>query len=253
MDSRNGEWDPEMVQLIVSKYLSVSGNRLGSSELNSLGSNICALNTSVLNNIAAASIEKATALPMTNCTSEQKRIVFGVAQSAFSVTNRRGADAVSLSTYQLLQSYLGGADITFVRKLVNSNVNMDLITFMSLEQSVINVLNVMDVKSLLGVSVGDLKTYDSASQVQQWIKLQLQTDLDTLKISLTGGRNATVTTAVPSASNSTTKAPSGQNSTVTAAGGNTVAASTTKGGVSRVYAPVCLQLILLAVTVQLLH
>ncbi|XP_056627073.1 uncharacterized protein mslnb isoform X2 [Triplophysa dalaica] len=246
MASGNGEWDPEMVRLIVSKYLSVSGNRLGSSELNSLGSNICALNTSVLNNITAASIEKATALPLTNCTSEQKRIVFGIAQSAFSKTNTRGPDSVSPSTYQLMQSYLGGADNTFVRKLVNSNINMDLITFVSLEQSVINVLNVMDVKSLLGVNVGDLKTYESASQIQEWIKLQLQTDLDTLKIDLTGGRIATVTI-------STTKAPSGPISTVTAAGGNTIAASTTKGAVSRVYAPVCLQLILLAVTVQLLH
>lgn len=152
-----------------------------------------------------------------------------------------------------MQPYFGGADATFVSKLVNSNVNMDLITFMSLEQSVINVLNVTDVKSLLGVNVGDLKTYVSASQIQQWIKLQLQSDLDTLKIGLTGGRNATATTANPSASISTTKAPSDQNSTVTAAGGNTVTASTTKGGASRVYASVCLQLILLAVTVQLLH
>ncbi|KAA0721629.1 hypothetical protein E1301_Tti024300 [Triplophysa tibetana] len=242
MASGNGEWDPEMVRLIVSKYLSVSGNRLGSSELNSLGSNICALNTSVLNNITASSIEKATALPLTNCTSEQKRIVFGIAQSAFSKTNIRGPDAVSPPTYQLLQSYLGGADNTFVRKLVNSNINMDLITFVSLEQSAINVLNVMDVKSLLGVNVGDLKTYESASQIQEWIKLQLQTDLDTLNIDLTGGRIATVTPSVPSASNSTTKAPSGQISTVTAA-----------GAVSRVYAPVCLQLLLLAVLVQLLH
>lgn len=80
----------------------------------------------------------------------------------------------------------------------------------------------MDVKSLLGVNVGDLKTYESASQIQEWIKLQQQTDLDMLKIDLTGGRSATVT-------NSTTKAPSGPISTVTAAAGNTIAASTTKG------------------------
>lgn len=46
------------VQLLVSKYLSVNGNALGSSELNALGgTNLCALNTSVLNNIPAASLE----------------------------------------------------------------------------------------------------------------------------------------------------------------------------------------------------
>lgn len=80
-----------------------------------------------------------------------------------------------------------------------------------------------DVKNLLGMNVGDVKTYESASQIQQWIKLQLQSDLDTLKIGLTGGRNAMLTTAKPS--DSTTKFPSDTNST----GGNSVSASTTKG------------------------
>lgn len=35
--------------------------------------------------------------------------------------------------------FAGGADVTFIRTLVNSNVNMDVLTFMSLKQSVINV------------------------------------------------------------------------------------------------------------------
>lgn len=46
------------VQLLVSKYLSVNGNALGSNELNVLGgTNLCALNSSVLKNITAASVE----------------------------------------------------------------------------------------------------------------------------------------------------------------------------------------------------
>ncbi|XP_016396804.1 mesothelin-like protein [Sinocyclocheilus rhinocerous] len=58
MNQRKGDWDPEMVQLLVSKYLSVNGNTLGSNELNALGgTNLCALNTSVLNSITAASVE----------------------------------------------------------------------------------------------------------------------------------------------------------------------------------------------------
>ncbi|XP_051994237.1 uncharacterized protein mslnb isoform X31 [Xyrauchen texanus] len=247
MNSRNGVWDPQMVQLIVSKYLSVNGNSLGTYELNSIrGSNLCALNISVLNNITAASVERAAALSLTNCSSEKKRTLFSIAQNAFSATNTRSTDTISTTTYQLMQSYLGGADSTFIRKLVNSNVSMDLITFIGLEQSVINTLNVVDVKSLLGVNVADLKTYESASQVQEWVKLQLQSDLDTLKIGLTGGRNSTVT-------NSTTKAPSSQSSTASVAGA--IPTSTTAAG-SRVWAPVCLQLFLLAVpvmTLQLLH
>ncbi|XP_073670562.1 uncharacterized protein mslnb isoform X2 [Paramisgurnus dabryanus] len=242
MNSRNGDWEPVLAALIVSKYLSVKGNSLGIAELNSLGSNVCALDTNVLNSIATVSVERATALALTNCTLEKKKIMFSIAQTAFSPTNRRGADRISLTTYQLMQSYLGGANTAFVYKLVNSDVNMDVPTFMGLDQSVINVLNVTDVKNLLGVNVGDLKTYESASQIQEWIRLQLQSDLDTLKIGLKGGRNATVTTAKPSVSISTTKGK--------VTGANTVA---TTGAGFRVWPPVCLQLLLLAVTMMLLH
>lgn len=35
--------------------------------------------------------------------------------------------------------FAGGADVTFIRTLVNSSVNMDVLTFTSLKQSVINV------------------------------------------------------------------------------------------------------------------
>ncbi|XP_073716201.1 uncharacterized protein mslnb isoform X2 [Misgurnus anguillicaudatus] len=242
MNSRNGDWDPVLVSLIVSKYLGVKGNSLGIAELNSLGSNVCALDTNVLNGIATTSVERASALALTNCTLEKKKIMFSIAHTAFSPTNRRGTDRISLTTYQLIQSYLGGANTTFVYKLVNSDVNMDVPTFMSLDQSVINVLNVTDVKNLLGVNVGDLKTYESASQIQQWVRLQLQSDLDTLEIGLKGGRNATLTTAKPSVSISTTKGK--------VTGANTVA---TTGAGFRVWPPVCLQLLLLAVTMMVLH
>ncbi|XP_067298636.1 uncharacterized protein [Pseudorasbora parva] len=246
MNSRNGDWDPEMVQLLVSKYLSVSGNTLGTNELNALGgTNLCVLTASVLNNITANSVERASALSLTNCNSEKKSILFGIALNAFGATKTRNTNTVSIPTYQLLQTYLGGADALFIRRLVNSGVNMDVPTFISLKQSVINVLNVMDVKSLLGVNTGDLKTYESTAQVQEWIRLQLQSDLDLLQIGLTGGVNSTTATTANTANSTTantspTKAPS---------------AATTAAG-SRVWSPVALQLLLLAVTMttlQLLH
>uniref|UniRef100_A0A8C1FEU8 Mesothelin-like protein n=1 Tax=Cyprinus carpio carpio TaxID=630221 RepID=A0A8C1FEU8_CYPCA len=216
MNQRNGDWDAEMVQLLVSKYLSVNGNALGSNELNALGgTNLCALNTSVLINIRAASVERASALSLTSCSSEKKSILFSIAQNAFNATNTRSANPVSIATYQLLQNYLGGADATFIRTLLNSSVNMDVLTFMSLKQSVINVLIVPEVKSLLGVNVADLKRYESAAQIQEWIRLQLQVDLDTLQIGLTGGRNSTLTESTVSTTTtaSSTKAPSAQTST----------------------------------------
>ncbi|RXN34382.1 hypothetical protein ROHU_004044 [Labeo rohita] len=237
------------VQLLVSKYLSVNGNTLGTNELNTLGgTNLCVLNTSVLSNITPASMERASALSLTSCSSEKKSILFSIAQNAFNTTNTRSTNTVSITTYQLLQNYLGGADSMFIRTLVNSSVNMDVLTFMSLKQSVINVLNVPEVKSLLGVNVGDLKTYESAAQIQEWIRLQLQSDLDTLQMGLTGGRNSTATettASTASAATSSTKAPSAQTGTV----------ATTAAG-SRVWSPDCLQLLLLAVTMmtlQLLH
>ncbi|KAL1281634.1 hypothetical protein QQF64_000437 [Cirrhinus molitorella] len=249
MNKRYGDWDAEMVQLMVSKYLSVNGNTLGTNELNALGgTNLCALNTSVLSNIAPASMERASALSLTSCSSEKKSVLFSIAQNAFNTTNTRSTNTVSITTYQLLQNYLGGADSTFIRSLVNSSVNMDVLTFVSLKQSVINVLNVPEVKSLLGVNVADLKTYESVTQIQEWIRLQLQSDLDTLQIDLTGGRNSTVTettASTASTATSSTKAPSAQTATV-----NTTAAG------SRVWSPGCLQLLLLAVTMmtlQLLH
>ncbi|XP_050950981.1 uncharacterized protein mslnb isoform X2 [Labeo rohita] len=249
MNQRYGDWDAEMVQLLVSKYLSVNGNTLGTNELNTLGgTNLCVLNTSVLSNITPASMERASALSLTSCSSEKKSILFSIAQNAFDTTNTRSTNTVSITTYQLLQNYLGGADSMFIRTLVNSSVNMDVLTFMSLKQSVINVLNVPEVKSLLGVNVGDLKTYESAAQIQEWIRLQLQSDLDTLQMGLTGGRNSTATettTSTASAATSSTKAPSAQTGTV----------ATTAAG-SRVWSPDCLQLLLLAVTMmtlQLLH
>ncbi|XP_052402480.1 uncharacterized protein LOC127949391 isoform X2 [Carassius gibelio] len=246
MNQRNGDWDTEMVQLLVSKYLSVNGNTLGSNELNALGgTNLCALNTSVLSNITAASVERASALSLTSCSSEKSSILFSIAQNAFIAANTRSANPVSITTYQLLQNYLGGADAAFIRTLVNSSVNMDVLTFMSLKQSVINVLLVPEVKGLLGVNVADLKRYESAAQIQEWIRLQLQVDLDSLQLDLTGGRNSSVTQTTVSGtttSSSSTKAPSAQTGT-TAAG-------------SRVWSHVCLQLLLLAVTtttLQLLH
>ncbi|ROL54871.1 Mesothelin [Anabarilius grahami] len=116
------------------------------------------------------------------------------------------------------------------------------------------LLNVTDVKSLLGVNVGELKTYESTAQIQEWVRLQLQSDLDTLRIGLTGGRNATETTATTvTTATSTTKAPS-----VAATAGNphTFTNPPTSAAGSRIWAPVCLQLLLLAVTMttlQLLH
>lgn len=57
MDSSNGKWEQSLARAIISKYLSVNGNKLDSAALNSLGgANLCALDISSLSSISAQSI-----------------------------------------------------------------------------------------------------------------------------------------------------------------------------------------------------
>ncbi|TRY86145.1 hypothetical protein DNTS_030207 [Danionella cerebrum] len=230
MNPQYGAWEPSMVQLLVGKYLSVSGNTLGPSELNVLGgAGACALNSSMLRSVSASSLQRASALSLSSCSSEQKSLLFSIALNAFA-TNSSDAlsrsSAVSIPTYQMMQTYLAGADEGFIRRLLTSAVNMDVPTFMSLEQSVINGLNVADVRALLGVNVPDLKTYESSLQIQSWIRSQLQTDLDSLQIGLTGGRNATDTLTTTSATGASVNVTVANPSMSTAASATITATAT---------------------------
>uniref|UniRef100_A0A3P9C833 Mesothelin a n=1 Tax=Maylandia zebra TaxID=106582 RepID=A0A3P9C833_9CICH len=55
MDASNGPWDP--AKAIISKYLSVKGNSLGSVELNAIGGpNLCALDDVVIRNISCVCV-----------------------------------------------------------------------------------------------------------------------------------------------------------------------------------------------------
>lgn len=58
MDSSNGEWEQSLLRAIIRKYLSITGNKLGSAELNSLGgANLCTLDISNLSSISPQSIK----------------------------------------------------------------------------------------------------------------------------------------------------------------------------------------------------
>lgn len=72
-----------------------------------------------------------------------------------------------------------------------------------------------EVRDLLGVNLPDLKLYENNTVAHSWISRQLQSELDTLEIGLTGGRQEpTATTASPNANvttgaNATTSKPTG--------------------------------------------
>uniref|UniRef100_A0A8C5F9E7 Uncharacterized protein n=1 Tax=Gadus morhua TaxID=8049 RepID=A0A8C5F9E7_GADMO len=110
MNSANGEWDPTLAEAIISKYLTRPGNSLGTAELNQIGgANLCALSVSVLRNISANSIRNANELTITNCSIENKRALFTIAQVAFSATR---AVMVPITEFQLITSYLGALTST---------------------------------------------------------------------------------------------------------------------------------------------
>ncbi|XP_056890700.1 uncharacterized protein LOC130526797 [Takifugu flavidus] len=258
MDSSDGEWEPSLAKAIISKYLSVGGNKLGTAELNSIGGpNLCSLDTNVLSNISAQSIKDANALDISNCTSEKKRVLFTIAEQAFTTTTR--STTISPTNYLLLKSYLPGANLNFIRSLSTSNINMDMSTFTSLEENVVLNLTVSEVQNLLGSNLNDLKLYENETLVRSWTSLQLQSELDGLGLGLTGGRSSpttpsgTTATVDPNAVTSTA-APTVTNTASSTPTTTTTAATTTGSNGSRIHSDVGLfSLLLLSVFIISQH
>uniref|UniRef100_A0A3B3IL70 Uncharacterized protein n=1 Tax=Oryzias latipes TaxID=8090 RepID=A0A3B3IL70_ORYLA len=153
MDSSNGGWDPSLVSkqstcVIISKYLAVGGNKLGSAELNVIGGpNLCSLDTLLMRYNVSFSCREVDFLDISSCTTEKKEEFFRISFEAFSLTTS------SVSVFQLIQPYIGkissqsnlcpfptgGASADYIRSLVVSDVNMDLATFTSLDEKVVLV------------------------------------------------------------------------------------------------------------------
>ncbi|XP_020560196.1 uncharacterized protein LOC101156712 [Oryzias latipes] len=219
MNSSNGDWDSNLAKAIISKYLAVTGNTLGRAELNAIGgSNLCSLDVSVIKTISKQSLKEADALNVTSCTTEKKQELFNIATQSFRSITRTSP------SYLLAQPYLGGANITYIRSLVTSNVNMDLATFSNLNQNVVLSLTVSEVKNLLGTNLPDLKSYENQPLVQTWIRSQLQSELDTLGLNLSGGRADPVTNTTSLTATTTTTTTTKTTGTTTR-----TTSSTTKG------------------------
>ncbi|KAL1005125.1 hypothetical protein UPYG_G00054870 [Umbra pygmaea] len=221
MDPTYGAWDPNLVQIIIIKYLNNTGTSLGSAELNAIGGiNLCSLDISFLNNITQNSLSLAAALNVSSCTLEKKQLLFTIAQGAF--MNR--ADTISPTAYQLIQPYIGGATYTFIRSLSMSNINMDLLTFIQLNLPVVLNLTVTQVQGLLGTNLPLLKSYENQPVVSSWIKSQYQSDLDSLGLGLTGGKASVTAPGVGTITTAGVVGPAGASgSTGTTAGSKTTA------------------------------
>ncbi|KAG7492036.1 hypothetical protein MATL_G00009910 [Megalops atlanticus] len=184
MNPDDGEWEPDKSKAIITKYLSTARNTLGTAELNSIGgTNLCSLDASVLQDITASSLRNANALNLSSCSTELKKVLYRTANASYSA---QSSDAGAY--YQLISPYLGGAPISDIRTISAQNISMDILTFKSLDKEVVMNLTVSEVRELLGTSVGDLKTFENDTFIQDWISAQFQSQLNKLGLGLTGGR-----------------------------------------------------------------
>lgn len=149
-----------------------------------------------------------------------------------------------------------GAPLSYVQRLSISNINMDMTTFTSLDKNVVLVsfyvyecvkqeflflfqakrsssllsqnLMVGDVRGLLGSNLNQLKSYENQTLVQSWIRLQPQSQLDTLAIGLTGGTTSDTSTVSGTTHSGTSGTVDPNAATNTAA--TTTTTVTTTGG-----------------------
>ncbi|KAM3623866.1 uncharacterized protein V6R79_016463 [Siganus canaliculatus] len=229
--------DLNLTKAIVSKYLIREGNMLGSEELNAIGgANLCFLDVEVLKNISQLSLKNANALNVSSCSTEKKVVLFTNARQAFDSSTRAGT--VSVSTYQLIEPFLGGADLQYLQTLSMSNVSMDMATFTSLQENIVLNLNVDDVQGLLGSNVAELKSYENQTLVRSWIEVQPQSELDRMGLGLNGGRADTTASTNPTTASSpsatTTSSPTSTPSSGSSS--STTGSSTTGSSCSRIQA-----------------
>ncbi|XP_037550713.1 mesothelin-like protein [Nematolebias whitei] len=195
MKTEDGPWDPAQSKAIIMKYLSTSGNSLGSTELDIIDSNLCSLDPSTLKTITPDSIKNAILLDVTSCSLEQKIILYEISNSSFSSLN-----ATSQDIYNLIKGYLGGAPLMDIVALSTQNINMAIDIFLSLDINVITGLTVTNVQGLLGENLPDLKLFENNAVIQTWVNLQQQSDLNRLDVGLINNRTD-LTTAAPTSIN----------------------------------------------------
>ncbi|XP_060716102.1 uncharacterized protein LOC132839243 [Tachysurus vachellii] len=180
MDSNDGPWEEEKSKAVIMRYLNTGNHSLGSAEINVVGSNICTLDISVLENITAESLTSVLSPDLSSCSIEQKTALYIIANSSFSSQH-----SSSTTFYQLISPYLGGAPVEDIQALSTQNISMDITIFISLNPAVLTILNVSTVRALMGVNLADLKLFENSSVVQSWVSQQNQSDLNTLNLGIT--------------------------------------------------------------------
>ncbi|XP_074135837.1 mesothelin isoform X3 [Sminthopsis crassicaudata] len=170
----------DLAMLVINRYIQ-SGGPLNVTALNVIGSKyFCRLTEEQLNSIQPSALRMANSLNPSACSQSQKNILYPKAKIAFQ-------DISFPKYYKLIQPYLGGAPTQDLKDLSQKNVNMDMETFMKLQEKAILPLTPEEVRGLLGQNLKGLKAEEKNSPIREWIIKQRQESLNALGIGLTGG------------------------------------------------------------------
>ncbi|KAI5109599.1 hypothetical protein C0J45_0996, partial [Silurus meridionalis] len=179
MDVNDGQWKTEKGKAVIMRYLSMGDHSLGSAEINVIGSYICTLDISILENITPENLMMVLSPDLSSCSFKQKSTLYTIVKYSFS-----NFHSSATTYYQLMIPYLGGAPVEDIQALSTHNINMDITTFSSLNPAVLKALNVRTVQDLIGVNVADLKLFENSSVVQFWVSQQIKFKLDMLNLGI---------------------------------------------------------------------
>ncbi|NXS85303.1 MSLN protein, partial [Erpornis zantholeuca] len=164
----------------IKRYVGL-GNALNATALDAIGTRyVCLLNATELEAIDPPSL-RLVSLDPSACSQETKNILYKKAKEAFYGQHHLPA------YYELVVPYLGGAPAADLKALSKDNVNMNMSTFVTLRRDSLMSLTPAEVQGLLGLNLPELAQWQYRSPVREWIRVQKQSELDKLRIGLTGG------------------------------------------------------------------
>ncbi|XP_038618633.1 mesothelin [Tachyglossus aculeatus] len=182
MNSSVGDSRLLQVAAAVVKRFVLGGNPLSSAALSILGSKyVCLLSEAQLDTVTPQALRMAAQLNLSACSQPQKSVLYRKAQLAFQ-------DERPPQFYLLIQPFLGGASLKDLRWLSRKDLNMDVPTFLTLQESAVLELTPLEVRGLLGSNVKELRDRRRNPLISRWIGKQTAAALEALGVGYVGGR-----------------------------------------------------------------
>ncbi|XP_054036198.1 mesothelin-like protein [Dryobates pubescens] len=185
LNPSDSPWEAPQLQQLLRRYLALGGSWSGALLRAVAGESLCQLPAELLLPIPPEALRTAGQLNISSCSQALKEQLYSKAQEAFA-----GHTNSTRAYYCLIRPYLGGAPAEDLKALAEAGtaIDMDMDTFLALNPAALERLSVMDVKRLLGSNLQALKEAENEPLVMNWVKKQLQRELDeVLGIGLQGG------------------------------------------------------------------